>query len=128
MFPTKGALALLKRVRKVIGEPGKWHHGGMTDDHGPETRRCVLGWMSTLDANTRYVTYPTDNRASNTYKNAATILLETINGDPYRRSPLNDPPVIRDGLIVEVNDGYDGKEKILSALDRTIRYAEDYYS
>ena len=129
--PTRGALQLLKRTRKRITEPGGFTSGMGSGGTAPHATHCLLGWMSTLDPYTgnggvaAQTVYPNNEEASSTYRIAAAIIVETINSDAYKEhGKWKGRPMIADSHIINLNDGPGGRDKIISALDRTIRYLE----
>ncbi len=125
--PTRGALQLLKRTRKRISEPGGFIAGMGSGGKSVYGQHCLLGWMSTLDPNTGHgqTVYPNNEEASPTYRIAAAIITETINSEPYKgEQQWKGRSMIEDGHIIAMNDGLGGRDRIISALDRTIRYLE----
>ncbi len=94
----------------------------------------IEGEVTVLPGVTFGTTYPNDVMASPTYRNAVAVFIETINGDPYDygmrvygRRRFADNQKLSDGKIVNMNDGPHGRELIIDALDRTIRYGEELH-
>lgn len=135
--PTKAGLRLLRKVRKLFDDPARWVDGSLVqeeiwDDKSGEMVEldqpayCIMGAIGALGG-CPYEALDdlfTEEMVTPRIANATTLLVETVNGDPLLIDDYDDIEYINPNAAVMVNDNDRGYEAILSALDRTIRYAE----
>ena len=117
--PTKKALTVLKKLRKLFSDPKHWWEGGLQggalNEYGVWIKAesyCVLGGIDKmLHPKAAARRYPYDSDGIK----VASLLLETVNGAAGEDTGFDE--------VITVND-FLGCEAVLDMLDRTIAYAE----